>query len=155
MPTVLFVHNGSPGRFAFLATALLRRGWRGALINGPEGRELPGVTTVRWQSARDATPGVFAAAARSEVDLIRGRAAAQVAVKLNAEGFEPDLIIGHPGWGEMAFLREVFPAARQIQVGEYYSRVRGGDTGFDYEFESKSFDAIGACGNNAVLAMSL
>src|SRR5262245_31975612 len=155
MSTVLFVHNGSPGRFTSLAHALLRKGWRGALINGPDGRDLPGIATARWQVSRGTTRGIFEPAIRSEADLIRARAAADVAHKLHATGFQPDLIIGHPGWGEMAFLREVFPNARQIQIGEFYHRSRGGDSGFDMEFETDSFDArVRVHAKNAVMAMS-
>ena len=92
MPTVLFVHNGSPGRFAFLAKALTQKGWRGALVNGPTGLDLADVTTARWQVSRGTTAGIYNLATRSEADLIRGRAAAEGALKLQATGFEPDLI---------------------------------------------------------------
>src|SRR5262249_2575564 len=61
----------------------------------------------------------------------------------------------HPGWGEMAFLREVFPGARQIQIGEFYYRSRGADVGFDKEFATESFDAqVNVHAKNAVMAMS-
>jgi len=155
MPTVLFVHSGTAGRFDFIARALLQKGWRGALLDGPDGHDLHGIATVRWTLPRGTTAGIFDPAIRSEADLIRGRAAADGALKLQAAGFEPDLIIGHPGWGEMAFLREVFPFARQIQFGEFYYRSRGADVGFDKEFDTDSFDArIRVHAKNAVMAMS-
>jgi glycosyltransferase involved in cell wall biosynthesis len=155
MPTVLFVHNGSQGRFSFVAHALLERGWRGMLLNGPAGRDLPGMPKVGWQIDRGTTPGILDLAIRSEADLIRGRAAAVAATKLKASGFVPDMIIGHPGWGEMAFLREVFPKARQIQVGEFYYRSQGADTDFDSEFGTDTFEErLRIHGKNAVMAMS-
>jgi glycosyltransferase involved in cell wall biosynthesis len=154
MPKVLFIHNGSPGRFAFIARALLQKGWHGALINEKTGRDLPGCTTLNWQLSRGTTPGIFEPATRAEADLIRGRAAAECALKLRADGFEPDLIIGHPGWGEMTFLREVFPKARQIQIGEFYYRSHGADVGFDKEFPTGSFDMqIRVHAKNSVMAM--
>lgn len=155
MPTVLFVHNGTPGRFASLARALTQRGWRGALINGPAGLDLPGLGTVRWDVSRGTTKGIFDLATRAEADLIRGRAAAEGALKLRETGFVPDLIIGHPGWGEMALMREVFPEAKQIQIGEFYYRSRGADVGFDMEFETDTFDDRARVhAKNAVMAMS-
>jgi glycosyltransferase involved in cell wall biosynthesis len=155
MTSVLFVHNGSPGRFAFIARALSQRGWRCALVNGPTGSDLPGVKSVRWQLRRSSTAGIFPAATRAEADLMRGRAAAEAARRLKAEGFDPRLIIGHPGWGEMAFLREVFPQARQIQLGEFYYRSGGADVGFDAEFGPVEFDEqLRVHAKNAVLAMS-
>ena len=54
----------------------------------------------------------------------------------------------------MAFLREVFPVARQIQLGEFYYRSRGADVGFDKEFHPDSFDArVRVHAKNAVMAM--
>jgi len=48
MPAALFIHNGSPGRFAFIGQALVERGWSCKLINGPGGRDIPGIETLRW-----------------------------------------------------------------------------------------------------------
>ena len=122
MPSVLFIHNGPASRFGFVARALVQRGWRAALINDDKGADLPGAQTIRWKLDRGETKDIFPPAIRAELDLLRGRAAAECALKLKADGFDPELIIGHPGWGEMLFLREVFPHARQIQIGEFYYR---------------------------------
>lgn len=156
MAKILFVHNGSPGRFAFLARLLLARGDELMLLNGADGTDLPGVSTVHWRPERGSTPGVYPPATRAEADLIRGVAAATAARGIRDRGFTPDLIVGHPGWGEMALLHDVFPDARQIHVGEYYYRARGGDVGFDPEFPAPDdrFD-MGVAAKNAVLAMSL
>lgn len=155
MKNVLFVHNGIPGRFEFLAAALSKSGYRCVLINEPDGRDLPGIPTLQWSLARGTTQGIFEPAVRAEIDIIRGRAAADCALKLRSEGFEPALIIGHPGWGEMLFMKEVFPQARQIQIGEFYYRSRGADVGFDPEFGPLSFDEqVRVHAKNAALAVS-
>lgn len=155
MPTVLFVHNGWPGRFTPVAQALLAKGWSGALINETTGQNIPGIKTLQWKTPRGSTPGVFAPAVRAEADLIRGRAAAQCALQLQADGFAPDLIIGHPGWGEMTFLRDIFPKAPQIQIGEFYYLSSGADFDFDPEFGAPTADArFRVHAKNAVLALS-
>ncbi len=89
---------------------------------------------VKWTSNRGTTNGILPAAIRIEADLIRGAAAAEAALKLRATGFDPKLIIGHPGWGETSYMREIFPAAKQIVYAEYYYHSTGGDVGFDSEF---------------------
>ncbi len=155
MASVLFVHNGSPGRFEFLANALTRRGWRCALVNGPDGRDLPGAQTVRWSTERGSTAGILDLAVRAEADMLRGYAAAEAAAALRAQGFRPDLIIGHPGWGEMLFLGEVFPDARQIQIGEFYYRSNGADVNFDPEFQVSTLLGLARVhAKNAGLALS-
>lgn len=141
MPNVLFVHNGASSRFAFLAAALRKRGWTGALINGPAGTDLEGMATVRWRSsgAQQGSPRRLVRQAESQ--LVAGAGGAHAAMDLRRKGFRPDLIVGHPSWGEMLFLDEVFPDTPQIQVGEFYYRTRGGNLDFDPEFSKPSLEA--------------
>ena len=134
MRQALFIHNGSPGRFEFVGRALAERGWSCRLINGPTGRDIPGVETLRWTSTTSNEQNGRGPRARFQKDLAFGTAAAQAALALRDQGFNPQVIIGHPGWGEMLFLHNVFPGAPQIQIAEYFYRASGGDVGFDPEF---------------------
>lgn len=155
MAKVLFVHNGSSGRFAFLAAALMARGHQCALINSPDGSDIAGVPTKKWTPIKLNSTNIFQPAQRAERDFSRGKAAAETARAWEAEGFTPDLIIGHPGWGEMIFLREVFPDAKQIQIAEYFYISRGGDIDFDPEFGLPQFDdRVRVHALNAGLALS-
>jgi glycosyltransferase involved in cell wall biosynthesis len=134
MPSALFIHNGSPGRFAFIGQALVERGWTARLINGPDGRDIPGVETCRWKPPAGAPQRGRGPKARIARDLAWGGAAAQAALQLRDAGFSPDIIIGHPGWGEMLFLHHIFPRARQIQIAEFFYQADTADVGFDPEF---------------------
>lgn len=155
MRRVLFVHNGTTGRFNFLAQALRARGWTGALINGTGGSDLPGFETVEISPRRFQRPADSLFLVNDKA-LAAGRLVAEAAVKLRSEGFVPDLIIGHSGWGEMLFLREVFPDAPQIQLAEYYYRTKGADVGFDAQFDRPSLARdIRLHANNAFLTLSL
>lgn len=130
---VLFVHNNFPAQFGFIATALKRRGMRCAAIGSSTAKSTE-IPIRQWKLERGSAKDIFYLAVRAEADLIRARAAAEVALTLRDEGFSPSLIIGHPGWGETLLLSEVFPKARQILHGEFYYRSEGGDVGFDPEF---------------------
>ena len=155
-PKILFIHNGSPGRFRFLASAFSSKGWECAHIGPPDATDLPGTRNLRWQYRRGSSGGIFPLAVRAEADLIRAQYTADLALGLKGEGFVPDLIIGHPGWGEMAFLHEVYPKAKQIQIGEFYYLSSGGDVGFDPEFDAVTFaDQCRVHAKNSVLAMSM
>jgi glycosyltransferase involved in cell wall biosynthesis len=136
---VLFVHNNFPAQFGFIASALKQRGMRCVAIGSPTARsnEIP---VRHWKLGRGTTKGIFPLAVRAEADLLRGRAAAEVALKLKSNGFSPKLIIGHPGWGETVLLKEVFPEAKVILHGEYFYRSEGGDVGFDPEFGAPNQD---------------
>lgn len=156
MSDVLFVHNNFPAQFGFIAERLHANGHRVAAIASETGRaSFEGLTLVKWGTRRGTTEGILPAAVRAEADLIRGGAAAQAALKLQADGFDPALIVGHPGWGETTYMREIFPNARQIAYAEYYYRSRGGDVGFDPEFSpARERDPHELYAKNAGMAMA-
>ena len=130
---VLFVHNNFPAQFGFIAHALKGRGWRCAAIGSPTARSAD-IPVRQWKLQRGTGKDVFPYATRAEADFLRAQAAAKVAVDLKAKGFDPDVIVGHPGWGETLLLHDVFPRARQVLHGEFYYHALGADVGFDPEF---------------------
>lgn len=69
-----------------------------------------------------------------ESQVRRAESAREAFRELLRRGFKPDLIIGHPGWGDMMFLRDVWPRATVISYLEYYHRTRDSDLTFDPEF---------------------
>jgi glycosyltransferase involved in cell wall biosynthesis len=62
-------------------------------------------------------------------------------MQLKAQGWRPELILCHAGWGEGLFLKDVYPEVRVVQYFEYYYEAQGGDMGFDPEFPSSLDDA--------------
>jgi glycosyltransferase involved in cell wall biosynthesis len=152
---ILFVHNNFPGQFGALSEELARRGDVTRAIGSRTARDWGATKVERWALDRNSTPGLLPLATRIEADMIRGRVAAHAALRLRAEGFAPDLIIGHPGWGETMFLKEVFPDAKQILHAEFFYRSTGADTGFDPDFERPHADAgFRTHAKNAGMALS-
>ena len=72
----------------------------------------------------------------------RGVSVARHARRMRAEGYVPDVIYGHSGWGETLFLKEVWPESRLLVFAEFYYRGIGADTGFDPEFQVQGFDQV-------------
>lgn len=152
---ILIVHQNFPGQFPHIVEGLLKAGHKLAAIGGSGAKGRPGVDLRRWSLNRGTTKGIFDPATRIEADLMRSYAAANVALQLKADGFTPDLIIGHPGWGETLQLGEVWPEARQIAFGEFFYRSHGADVGFDAEFESHTPSAdMRVYSKNAGLALA-
>ena len=151
---ILFVHQNFPGQFPRIADALVARGDEVAAIGGGSAQEIEGVKLVRWSRFRGSTPGIFDAATRAEADLIRGEAAAGAAMELRNAGFIPDVIVGHPGWGETLHLKDIFPGAKLILFGEFYYRYFGADVNFDREFDTPTLrGAMRTNGKNATVAL--
>lgn len=154
-PDVLFIHSNFPGQFGDIAKMLMADGYRCAAIGSKTAPGIPNMPIARWSHDKGTTQGIFPSAIRAEADLIRGRAAAEAAIKLREQGFAPKLIIGHPGWGETVAMRQVFPDARIVLFGEFYYQAQGTDIDFDHEFEPPDFErGFTGYAKNATLAMT-
>jgi glycosyltransferase involved in cell wall biosynthesis len=138
---ILFVHQNFPGQYLRLAPALAARGHevRALAINASP--PVAGVTVHRYPVTRGTSPNIHGWASETETKVLRGEACARAALQLNAAGFVPDVICAHPGWGEALFLREVWPAAKQLHFVEFFYSSSGQDVGFDPEFGTDDFDS--------------
>ena len=134
MGDILFVHNNYPAQLGFIAEALAAQGHRCLAIGSQTARAGPRVPVFTWAAKRNQAANVYPLAVRAEADIIRARAAAACALKMKEQGFNPAVIVAHPGWGENMFLGEIFPAARQVAYAEFYYHGTNSDLDFDPEF---------------------
>ena len=73
-----------------------------------------------------------------ETAIRRGQDVLRACQQIRAKGFVPDLVVGHPAWGELLFIKDVFPDARLVAYFEFFYRAVGADVGFDPEFPSSA-----------------
>lgn len=134
---ILFVHQNFPGQFGPLALALVQRGHEVRALGMVQGRDDPavwgGVPIRRYTLQRGTSPTVHPWLVNLESKTIRGEACFREALRLREEGFHPDIIMVHPGWGEGMFLHDVWPQARLGLYCEYHYQPQGGGLGFDPE----------------------
>ncbi len=135
---ILFVHQNFPGQFKHLAPALARQGHRvlAMTMRQTEPGVWQGVRILPYRAQRGSTPGVHPWVQDFEAKTLRGEACFRAALALRREGFEPDVIVAHPGWGESLFLKQVWPRARLGIYCEFFYQAQGADAGFDPEFAS-------------------
>ena len=138
---ILFIHQNFPGQFLRIAQSWAQQpGWE---VLGLGRRTAPGMDGVRWlpydlhrATGKDQHPYLR----QMEGAVLHGQAVARVLLKLKAQGFVPDVIMAHPGWGETLYAKDVFPNAKLIHFCEWYYGTPDGDAGFDPE-SPLSFDA--------------
>ena len=96
--------------------------------------ELGGVKLLGWQANRGTTLAAHPWVQDMETKLIRAEAAASACEQLKSQGWKPDVIVGHPGWGELLLLHHIWPEVPQLHFLEFHYAVSGLDVGFDPEF---------------------
>ena len=133
---ILFVHQNFPGQFKHLAPELARLGHdvRALTLQKVNSTSWRGVELVPYHVSQGSTAGVHPWVTDFETKIIRAEGAFRACLNLREQGFDPDAIIAHPGWGESLFLKEVWPRARLGIFCEFFYLAEGADTGFDPEF---------------------
>lgn len=133
---ILFIHQNFPGQFKHLAPALVKRGDEVVSLsmkkNAPS--EWQGVRIVSYNTKRGSAKGIHPWVIDFETKVIRAEACLKAAMKMKESGFDPDVIIAHPGWGESLFLKEVWPDAKLGIYCEFFYNKTGADVGFDPEY---------------------
>ena len=129
---VLFVHQNFPGQYLHLARHFgAQSGHQAVFITQRQDGEIPGVRKIVYKPRRTTTPQVHHYLRESEAAVLNAQEVARVALDLRKAGFIPDVILGHNGWGEIWYLKDIFPDAQLIGYFEFFYRMTGADVGFD------------------------
>ncbi len=140
---LLFVHQNFPGQFLHLAPEMQRLGHDVRALGDAANKGTSEVPVLRYTHADQPVDPKTTRLGRNFTTMSdRGVSVARFAQRLRGEGYVPDVIYGHSGWGETLFLKEVWPEAKLLLFAEFYYRGRGADSGFDPEFQVSGFDHV-------------
>jgi glycosyltransferase involved in cell wall biosynthesis len=129
---ILFVHQNFPGQYLHLARHLAAQpGHRVVAIGQRENGGLRGVRKIVYHPRRETTPHIHHYLKDIEAGILNAQEVARAALKLKKSGFVPDVMLGHNGWGEIWYLKEVFPDTPLLGYFEFFYRAHGADVGFD------------------------
>ncbi len=138
---LLFVHQNYPGQFLHLAPEMQRLGHDVRAITQASNTHDGPVPVLRYHfKPEPVDPKPTRLGRNYTTNSDRGVVVARFARRLRNQGYVPDVIFGHSGWGETLFLKEVWPEAKLLVYAEFYYRGSGADADFDPEFQSPSFD---------------
>lgn len=129
---VLFIHQNFPGQYLHLARHLGTSGKHEVVfITQRKDASLPGVRNVVYTPGRPITKDVHHYLRDTEAGILNAQAVARTALDLKRSGFVPDVMVGHNGWGEIWYLKDVFPQTPLLGYFEFFYRLDGADVGFD------------------------
>ncbi|MEH1943812.1 MAG: glycosyltransferase family 4 protein [Nostoc sp.] len=129
---ILFLHPNFPSQFRNLAI-VLGKDPNCQVVFGTNRREgeIPGVFKAIYTPSREAAPQTHHYVRNLENAVLTAQAVYRVSEKLKAEGFVPDIVYGHSGWGPTLFMKDVFPKAELLCYFEWFYHARGSDADFD------------------------
>jgi glycosyltransferase involved in cell wall biosynthesis len=133
----LFIHQNFPAQYRHVVRHLAAQpGNQIYFITQPNENSMPGVHKITYLADQRGPINCHAYTAEIDRAIHTGATVAEVCRGLQAQGFRPDLIVGHAGWGETLFVKDVFPDVPLLANFEFYYHARGVDVGFDPEFTS-------------------
>ena len=139
---ILCIHQNFPGQYKHLAPALVQRGHEvvALTLKVKEPTQWNGVRVLPYKINGGSTQGIHPWLGDFETKLIRGASCYNGAMQLKKQGFTPDVILAHHGWGESLFLKDVWPHARMGLYCELYHLASKPFVGFDPEFDKTPSD---------------
>ncbi len=154
---VLFVHQNFPAQFHNLASALAEDPANEAVAIGSQSaRPVPKVALYRYTFHPPDVSNTHPFARRFDLECRRAEQVLYLATQIRANGFVPDIVMVHCGWGENLPLRGLFPGSKLVTYCEFFYKHEGLDVNFDPEAGSLSLDGIvGLQARNACTLLAL
>ena len=131
---VLITHNNFPAQFRHIAEYLGRTKGNQVVFATKTPRKewvIPGVNKAIFSPAGETGKQTHPFATNFEDGVRHGSGMLKLCMELKKKGFIPDVILGHSGWGQTLFLRDVFPDTPFIGYYEWYYNAKSAETAFD------------------------
>jgi glycosyltransferase involved in cell wall biosynthesis len=147
----LFLHQNFPAQYRHVVRHLADQpGNQVYFITQPNDNRMSGVTKLSYPKDTRGPVNCHLYAMEIERAIHTGATVAEVCRGMRERGFKPDLIVGHCGWGETLFVKDVFPDAPLLANFEFYYHARGVDVDFDPEYHSVFNDPSRLRARNAI-----
>ncbi len=151
---LLFIHQTFPGQYPHVIRYLKDAGHTVFFIAQHCDQEIEGIRILRYLPA-PVTPPSHVFVNDLEGGVMNGLAVARLCEGLKRDGFTPDIVVGHTGWGELLFVKDIWPAVPLLGYFEFFYRSTGSDLDFDAEFPVTQEDVFRVRMRNATNFLSL
>ena len=129
---ILFLHPNFPAQFRHLAKVLGEDpNYQVVFATKRQEGNIKGVQKVIYKPSRTARPETHHYVRNLENAVLQGQAMYRIGEQLKKEGFYPDIVYGHSGWGPTLFIKDIFPKATLLGYFEWFYHAHGTDADFD------------------------
>ena len=119
---LLLVHQNFPGQFRDLGPALCDRGHELKAIGSSKRPTDPRIEVLRYNLTLGERSGMHPHSLEVDEWIHRSEKVAEMAIVMKKQGWVPDVMLAHPGWGESLLLRQVFPSTPLVIWPELWLR---------------------------------
>ena len=151
---VLITHTNFPAQFRHIAEHLGQSGKHQVIFATKTPRtewNIHGVTKAVFATPDTPSNETHPFARDFNQSVHNGSAMLGLCLKLKQQGFVPDIILGHSGWGQTLFLRDVFPDTPFIGYFEWYYNAYSAEVLFDGSTRSETHNALLRTRNSTIL----
>lgn len=131
---ILFSHTNHPAQFRRLVPALVAEGHEVIFLAQSNEWHAPQIAGYRLKPVHPHRSSggahVHPFLRRFETAVLLGQATFRSARELKQQGWYPDVIVNHVGFGNGLYLSDVFPKARRVALFEWYYNADGSDLAF-------------------------
>ena len=130
---LLLIHQNFPGQFRDLAPAWLKAGHQVHAIGeaiAPQDNSWEGLCYHRYKCTGHPSPG----------PIERSQAVLEVSRHLQRDGWQPDVVLAHSGWGEALQLKQVWQTCPVVIYPELWGTPRALGFGFDEALDGLEVD---------------
>ncbi len=150
---VLFVHKNFPAQFGHIANYLIKnQGFQCSFVCELPPGNFDGIQRVQYRLDGGATKTVHHCSRTFENATWHSHAIYE-AMKAHPK-IQPDLVVGHSGFGSTIFLEELYDCPI-INYFEYFYRGHNSDLDFRHEYPAKELDVLRSHTRNAMILLDL
>ena len=121
MPSILFSHTNFPAQFGAFGTWLAEQGWDVWFATARADASAPPGCRMFYFEAREAPADSVHADMHVLDRALRTASGFALSAEISqANGFMPDIVVAHSGWGAGTYARAVWPEARFIAYAEWW-----------------------------------
>jgi len=150
----LFIHQNFPAQYVHIVRHLVSLGHEVVFITQNTRNSLPAVRKIIY-ARPSAASGIHPFLNQFDACVRNGEAVASICERLNRENLRPDLVVGHNGWGELLYIKDVLAHVPLLGYFEFFYRFANSDVTFDPEFPPEDGAAMRVRTLNAVNLLGL